>query len=137
MENIRLRFYKDCDGKWYSDIPGVPKEANEMVLGTEFVLDDMADGRKELILTLTTEEPKQYQLKMSIKEHDDEGAWYNIMGPFFNQMMGKMYSQVDETKLSEGDKDMWREAFNEVWICNMTHIVFGEHPEYIYVTKIE
>jgi hypothetical protein len=59
------------------------------------------------------------------------------MGPFFNQMMDKMYSQVDETKLSEGDKDMWREAFNEVWICNVTHVVLGEHPEAIYITGIE
>ena len=32
---------------------------------------------------------------------------------------------------------LWEGLEPEVWICNVTHDVFGEHPEHIYITKIE
>ena len=38
-ENKPLRFYKEND-KWYADVPGVSKEDNEMVFGSDIFLGE-------------------------------------------------------------------------------------------------
>ena len=47
--------------------------------------------------------------------HDDDGAFYSV----------------------EANTTLYRGKLTEIWICNVTHDVFGEHPEDIYVYNIE
>ncbi len=116
---MKLRFYKK-NNKWYADVPGIPEDFNEMVLNSDMLLEELSLGKAAMTLTFEANEAKQYLIKMSIKEHDNEGAWYSLMGPLYNQIM---------TETST--------PFSELWICNVTHLVFGEHPEVIYITSIE
>jgi hypothetical protein len=115
---MKLRFYKK-NGRWFADIPNIPEDLNEMVMNSDTLLEEISLGKTAVILNIEIDEPEQYLIKMSIKEHDNEGAWYSLMGPLYNQIMTKTI------------------AFNEIWICNVTHEVFGEHPEAIYITSIE
>lgn len=115
---MKLGFYKK-ENKWFADVPGIPEDLNEMVLNSDMLLEELSLGKKVVTLNIEVDEPKQYLIKMTIKEHDDEGAWYSLMGTLYNQFMTKTI------------------LFNEIWICNVTHVVLGEHPEAIYITGIE
>lgn len=116
----KLRFFKQ-DNKWYADVPNHTLEENEMVLGADIFLELICDGCSELTISLTDVEPKQPLLTLHKTQHDNEGAWYDIYGFLYNQLLST-YPEV---------------PINEVWICNVTHDVFGEHPEYLYVTDIQ
>lgn len=119
----KLRFYK-ADGKWYADVAGRTRNENEMVFGADTALE-MISGRSESVtLTMDTVEPSAYLLRLSLKEHDCEGATYSITGSKYNQMMEAM---------AEGAIM----PFSEVWLCNVVHDVFGKHPQDIYITAIE
>ena len=115
----KVRFFKQ-DNKWYADIPNHTLEENEMVLGADTFLELICDGCSELTISLTDAEPKKPLLTLHKTQHDDEGAWYDIYGFLYNQLLAT-YPEV---------------PINEVWICNVTHDVFGEHPEYLYITEI-
>lgn len=116
---MKLRFYKK-ENRWFADIPGIPEDLNEMVLNSDMLLEELSLGKTVVTLNIEVDESKQYLIKMAIKEHDDEGAWYSLMGPLYNQVMTETAT-----------------PFTEIWICNVTHAVFGEHPEAIYITSIE
>jgi hypothetical protein len=106
-----IRFFKQ-DGKWYADIPNHTLEENEMVMGTDNVLDIMSSGYNDVMIIVSDTLPDyMYLLKLSRTSHDDNGAWYNVYG-----------NTID--------------VLGEVWICNVTHDIFGEHPENIYVINI-
>lgn len=116
---MELEFYKK-NNKWYANIPYIPEDLNEMVLGSDRLLEELSSGKPVVKLDITLDEPKQYLIKMSISEHDNEGAWYDLMGPKYNQIMG----EIDD-------------MFTQIWICNVTHEVFGEHPDVMYIDSIE
>ena len=44
-------------------------------------------------------------------------------GFLFNEIMDKALNEDSKFPLT-------------VWLCNVTHTVFGEHPEVIYITRI-
>lgn len=123
MEKV-VRFFKQ-DNKWYADIPNHTLEENEMVMGADIALEYLAEERKELHITFTDENPGwNVPLALTLKDHDDEGGYYDVSGILFMDFMltyGKEFIGVKP----------------QVWICNVTHDVFGEHPEHIYITKIE
>jgi hypothetical protein len=122
MEKV-VRFFKQ-DDKWYADIPNHTLEENEMVMGADIALDYLAEGKTELNITLTDERPEwNVPLELTRKDHDDEGAYYDVSGILFMDFM------VDYGSAFTGFRP-------QVWICNVTHDVFGEHPEHIYITKI-
>lgn len=126
----RLRFFKK-DNKWYADVPNHTLEENEMVMGADIALDYISDGKDELFITMTTETPEwNALLELKRKDHDDDGAYYTVTGILFMDFM-----ITCQEKLSYmGFPDSMRP---EIWICNVTHDVFGEHPERIYVLKVE
>ena len=129
MEKI-VRFFKQ-DGKWYADVPNHTLEENEMVMGADIALEYLAEERTELFITLTDEYPGwNVPLELKRKDHDDEGAYYTVSGLLFMDFM-ITYSE------KSGNMPLWGGFKPEVWICNVTHDVFGEHPERIYITKIE
>ena len=123
----KLRFFKK-DNKWYADVPNHTLDENEMVMGADTVLDLIADNKNEVILTLSDEDNKHSMLTMTIKEHDSEGAYYTISGFLYNKFLDLF--NLDSSSVSF-------DITNEVWVCNVTHDVFGNHPNNIYVLNVE
>ena len=104
----KVRFFKQ-DDKWYADVPNHSLEDNEMVMNSEIMLEMFANGTTEMTLTLSDDDMSDAFITLRRKEHDWDGAWYTVFGT----------------------------DFEDVWICNVTHDVFGEHPETIYISNIE
>lgn len=112
----KLRFYKE-EGRWYADVPEHTKEDNEMVFGSDEFLDVISNNKTEVTLAVTTDEPKKgYYIKLALIMHDDDGGEYIISRPLADEL---------------------NEMGFTVWICNVTHTVFGEHPEVMYLTEIK
>lgn len=106
----KVRFYKQ-DNIWYADVPNHTLEENEMVFGSDMALELLANGKDEVTLEIADEPIVDYTTHFHIKEHDDDGAFYQVCGDADN--------------------------LNEIWVCNVTHDVLGEHPEDIYIKYIE
>ena len=123
----KLRFFKR-DKKWYADVPNHTLEENEMIMGSDTALDLMADNKDEIVLTLSDEDDKHSILTMTMKEHDSEGAYYTLSGFLYNKFLDLF--ALDSSTLPS-------DITNEIWICNVTHDVFGSHPKNIYLLKIE
>ena len=121
----KLRFFKQ-DNKWYADVPNHTLEENEMVADT--VLDLIADNKDEVILTLSDEDDKHSMLTMTIKEHDSEGAYYTISGFLYNKFLDLFDLESSSVAF---------DITNEVWVCNVTHDIFGTHTNNIYVLNVE
>lgn len=119
----KLRFFKQ-DNKWYADVPDHSLEDNEMVLGADVILDSFALGKDEITIVLSDSVISDYLLHFKLAEHDDEGAWYEFNGPLYTSAMSAL---IDAYGLTE----------NKIWICNVTHDVFGEHPNEIYLMMLE
>lgn len=123
----KLRFFKR-DKKWYADVPNHTLEENEMIMGSDTALDLMADNKDEIVLTLSDEDDEHSILTMTMKEHDSEGAYYTLSGFLYNKFLDLF--ALDSSTLPS-------DITNEIWICNVTHDVFGSHPKNIYLLKIE
>lgn len=123
----KLRFFKQ-DNKWYADVPKHTLDKNEMVMGADTVLDLIADNKDEVIFTLSDENDKHSMLTMTIKEHDSEGAYYTLSGFLYNKFLDLF--DLESSSVSF-------DITNEIWVCNVTHDVFGTHPNNIYVLNVE
>ena len=123
----KLRFFKQ-DKKWYADVPNHTLEENEMVMGSDTALDLLSDNKDEIVLTLSDEDDEHSILTMTMKEHDSEGAYYILSGFLYNKFLDLF--ALDSSTLPS-------DITNEIWICNVTHDVFGSHPKNIYLLKIE
>ena len=128
--NKKIIFYKE-DNKWYADIPQHTKEDNEMVMGADILLDFLAKGGDEVKLYVSDKEPEYPSFYYSLaplyfkmKEHDDEGATYSIGG-------------YEAANIVMNMKDTFGTLEPSVWLCNVMHSVFGEHPNEIWVLEIE
>ena len=91
---------------YYKEKKGVgPQEDLEMVDGADEFLDVLTtDG---LYVTLDVSlEGNQYMHCLKLVKHDEIGGTYEV------------------TNHGRFDKD--------VWLCNVVHYLFGEHPEFIY-----
>ena len=125
MEKV-IKFFKQ-DDKWYADIPNHTLEENEMVMGADIALEYLAEGRTELFITLADEYPGwNVPLELKRKDHDNEGAYYTVSGLLFMDFIEKLQNMP-----------LWGRFEPEVWICNVTHDIFGCHPKNIYLLKIE
>ena len=121
-----LRFFKQ-DGKWYADVPNHTLEENEMVMGSESAIEYFANGKDELQVTMSTDgsDKDNSVIQLKIYDHDDEGAYYSISGPLTSELLvASNYISLDDFSPM-------------VWICNVTHDVFGEHPDIIYILDAE
>lgn len=120
---MKQRFFKQ-DDKWYADVPNHTLEDNEMVMGDDVALELIAEGHDELTLDLTTEfENNEPLLLFTIKEHNEYGAYYNIGGSLYQQHISEILP-------------MFNGYVPMLWLCNVTHDVFGEHPNSIFVNGI-
>lgn len=119
----KLRFFKQ-DNKWYADVPNHTLDENEMVMGSDIALEILSNGKSELLVTLSDEDEKHSTLAMRMSSHDDEGAYYKLSGFLYNEFINKFIDNPEN-------------FIDEIWICNVTHDVFGYHPKNIYLLKIE
>lgn len=95
-----------------------------MILWADVALEMLAEGHNELTLDLSTEllnnEPL---LSFVMKEHDNDGAYYSIGGSLYMQHITEILP-------------LFNGSVPELWICNVTHDVFGEHPKTFFVNGI-
>lgn len=106
---VRLKFYKK-DDRWYADVPSHSEAENEMVSGSDILLDKLARGKSEVQLCITNN-PRMADFVLIQDRHDECGADYVVFGSNGYDNFSKM----------------------KCWICNVTHTVFGEHPEIIMI----
>ena len=119
-----ITFFKQ-NNKWYADIPSHTLEENEMVLGADAIINELASSDSKLTLTFSDSFLSDYYiLHLKRVEHDDEGAWYEFDGPLYVDAMSVLINELGT-------------AENKVWICNVTHDIFGEHPEELYLIDID
>lgn len=105
-----IKFFK-LNGRWYADIPKHTLEENEMIMGSEVLLEKFANGSDEITVKVSDKPVPDYLIRMYLTEHDSDGAWYQLV----------VMSYESE----------------QIWICNVTHDVFGEHPEQIYIIEVK
>ena len=110
-----LKFFK-YNNRWYADVPNHTLEENEMVSGADQLLSELCTkcGFQDSISLDIDVAPKQPLITLKMIEHDSCGATYSVTS--------HMKFQLD-TKI--------------VWICNVTHDVLGEHPEIIYINRMQ
>lgn len=122
--NKTIRFFKISEGNnagWYADVPGHTLEENEMVSGSDTFLEEvdaMLGGRGEVTIDVSTSmdvSADPFLAKLNMRSHNQWGATY-VLG-------GRMAEQYGATGF-------------ELWICNVTHDVLGEHPKAIYILDI-
>ena len=118
-----VRFFKIAEGReagWYADVPGHTQAENEMVAGSDTFLEEvnaLSGGRGEVRITLSDDNAAgNFLAKLNRKNHNQWGATYVLSGP-----LAERHDAV---------------GF-ELWICNVTHDVLGEHPRSIYIHDIQ
>ena len=118
-----IRFFKINEGLeagWYADVPNHTLAENEMVAGSDTFLeevDKMTDKDGEVHITCSdNNEAGSFMAKLLMKNHNQFGATYILTGPLAEKHDAVGY---------------------ELWICNVTHDVLGEHPRSIYIHEIK
>lgn len=104
----RIKFYKEND-KWYADVKNRTKEENEMVSGADTFLEYISDGHSKVHLCINQDAYHDHFASLYREKHDDYGATYLIRSE---------------------DLEVNRK---HAWLCNVTHDVLGEHPEYFFI----
>ena len=106
-------FYKE-DNKWYIDFPqyianGGQKSDLLMVAGADKMLDVLSDNTDNITLEFSAEKFDSPDIVLKKFIGDPWGATYTT-----NSKRVKV-----------------------VWLCNVTKVVMGNHPERIYVKKYQ
>lgn len=105
---MELTFEKWEDGRWFVVMPEYDgnQEDLEMIDGADTFLDYLTEDGLYVSVDVSLEETDDYPITLKLVAHDEIGGTY----------------QVENL-----------EGFNyDVWLCNVVHFVFGEHPENIY-----
>ena len=113
----KYRFYKN-EIEWFVDLPEYLEKGGsignlEMVEGADTMLDIIAEGKKEIILYMSTEKLDN-AARLTLKEKCEPlkgGAYY-----FMKEFEGK------EINLT-------------MWLCQVVEFVFGEIPTNIFVRR--
>ena len=115
-----VRFYKD-NREWFADVAGHTKSENQMVAGSDIFLDEMDNAlgkRGEVSIDVSDSVDvgsAPFIAKLNMRAHNQWGATYVLTGPLAEQCGATGF---------------------QLWICNVTHDVLGEHPKAIYIFDI-
>lgn len=108
-----IKFYKEEDGRWYAFLPQfqVSKEQCEMVCGADVMLDIVAQGQTNIELYFSEKNPELdcNQINLIKEGSDNEGGGYYLL-----------------SKYNDIPFDL------ELWLCDVTKLVFGYLPKTIY-----
>ncbi len=104
---MELTFEKWEDGRWFVVLPNYEgdQEDLEMVDGADTLLDYLTTDGLYVTAKISLEENPD-SIILNLIYHDDMGGTYHV-----ENLDGFMQS---------------------VWLCNVVHYLFGEHPENIY-----
>ena len=118
----RIVFYRK-EERWYADIPPHDEADNEMIEGSDDILELLCNNFSKQAGRLAIEVSIRRRIlspivKIRLKkvDEDDEGATYRVMSGSFVRPLGL-----------EGE---------ECWICNIAKDVFGKFPEWINIIHI-
>ena len=108
ISEMELSFEKWENGRWFIILPDYDgdQEDLEMVDGADTLLDFLTTDGLYVTVKVSLEEKKGYSVILNLVVHDVIGGTYQVENlDGFNQ---------------------------DVWLCNVVHFLFGEHPEKIY-----
>lgn len=111
---MRLTFEHLENGRWYVVLPEYPGDFDdlEMVENSDNMLDALTEDGLYVTLDVDLDKPDSPDcFRLDIEAHDEDGAFYDV-------------------------KDCDRFS-GIIWLCNVVHDVFGDHPETIYCTVVE
>ena len=103
---MELTFEKWEDSRWFVDLPDYDgdQEDLEMVDGADKFLDYLTEDGLYVTVDVSLED--DYPVRLKLVAHYEIGGTYQVEN---------------------------QDGFNEdVWLCNVVHFLFGEHPEEIY-----
>lgn len=108
---MELTFEKWEDGRWFVVLPDYdgPQEDLEMIGNAAKLLDEMTTDGLYVTLDVNLEEV-QYYCKLKLISHDEIGGTYEVLN--------------------------FRNFTEDVWLCNVVHNLYGEHPNEIYFKVI-
>ena len=102
------------DGRWFVVLPewDGDQEDLEMVENADNMLSALTTDGMYSSLDINLEEPEEGDyFTLEIEAHDEDGAFYNVIG-------------CDKFE-------------GTIWLCNVMHFVFGDHPDRLYCKVIE
>ena len=102
------------DGRWFVILPewDGDQEDLEMVEGADKMLDALTTDGMYSSLDISMEDPEDEDyFTLDIEAHDEDGAFYNVIG----------CDKFDGT----------------IWLCNVMHFVFGDHPDRLFFKVVE
>lgn len=105
---MELTFEKWEDGRWFVVLPDYDgdQEDLEMVDGADKLLDHLTTDGLYVTIDASLDDNKINPILLELVAHDEMGGTYHT-----DNLLG----------------------FNEdIWLCNVMHFLFGEHPEEIY-----
>ena len=103
----KLKFYKENE-RWYADVPGVSKEDNEMVFGSDIFLEKISNGKPQVLVEFSNSDEDDAIYAFRMTDHDEYGASY--------------------CEVHNEDEP--------IWLCYVAHEIFIEHPAEIFITDI-
>ena len=108
---MEITFEKWEDGKWYIQYPEYDgdQEDLEMIGNAAELLDEMTTDGLYVTLDVNLEEV-QYYCKLKLISHDEIGGTYEVLN--------------------------FKNFTEDVWLCNVVHYLYGEHPNEIYFKVI-
>ena len=104
---MKMTFEKWEDGRWFAVLPEYDgdQEDLEMIDGADKLLDFLTTDALYVNIDFSTNEHESWS-KLILEAHDEIGGTYSVHGI-------KGFEQ-------------------DIWLCNVTHVIFGEHPEVIF-----
>ena len=105
---MELTFEKWEDGRWFVILPEYDgdQENLEMVDGADTFLDFLTEDGLYVNVDISLDNAMDNSMTLRLVAHDEIGGTYQV-----ENLDG--FSQ-------------------DVWLCNVVHFLFGEHPEIIY-----
>lgn len=107
----KLTFVRLCN-KWYVDLPEYNGSLGEL---------EMVAGADELLQEIVDQSDKTHQVTLEIVENKKDSDIQLYLAELNN--VGGTYKVYSNDKFKT----------KEVWLCNVTKFVFGEHPNEIFV----
>ena len=105
---MELTFEKWEDGRWFVVLPEYDgdQEDLEMVDGADTFLDYLTEDGLYVTVDVSLDDTGAHPIKLKLVAHDVIGGTYHV------------------ENLEEFNQD--------VWLCNVVHFIYEEHPENIY-----
>jgi len=105
---MELTFEKWEDGRWFVVLPDYDgnQEDLEMVDGADVFLDYLTEDGLYVTVDVSLEDTEDDAIILKLAAHDAIGGTYEV-------------ENLPEFKY-------------DVWLCNVVHFLFGEHPDMIY-----